>query len=422
MNRVFPFEYDLHDYPNGLRLITVPTGLPHIVSLQIVVHAGSRNEVEEGRSGFAHFFEHMMFRGTPAYPPERYEAVLQNAGAASNAYTDDDRTVYHTTLTKADFPAVLAMEADRFRNLEYPEEDFRTEALAVYGEYNKDSAEPMNKLMEVLRDTAFDRHTYKHTTMGFLRDIVRMPGMYDYSRLFFDRFYRPEYTTIVVAGDVQPAEVRELVHEHWGGWRRGGYLCEIPAEPAQTGPREALIPWTTPTLPYWAAAFRSPAYQDDSLAWASLDLLCFLCFSEVSPLFQELVLERQWCDALIASNSDHVDPYLFTVIARIKEPARLADVRQRILHTLAEAAAQPFAPERLDAARGRLRYGYAMSLDSSEAVAESLAHYVSLKRTPETIDRLFATYAAVTPADLMAAAARYFDAARRTTVTLRNEA
>lgn len=422
MSRAFPFEYDQQDFPNGLRLITVPTGLPHIVSLQIVVHAGSRNEVEEGRSGFAHFFEHMMFRGTPAFPPERYEAVLQNAGASSNAYTDDDRTVYHSTLTRPDFEPLLAMEADRFQNLRYPEDDFRTEALAVYGEYNKDSAEPVNKLMEVLRDTAFDRHTYKHTTMGFLRDIVRMPEMYDYSLQFFDRFYRPEYTTLVVAGDVKPREVSEMVERYWGSWRRGNYVATPPAEPEQQGPREAVIPWSTPTLPYWVAAFRSPAYDDSSREWAALDLLSFLCFSEISPLYRELVLEEQLCDALIASNADHVDPYLFQVIARIKDPSQVARVQARVIETLEGAASTPFATELLDAARSRLHYGYAMSLDSSDSIGASLAHYVSLKRTPATINRLHESYAAVTVADLQAAAAKIFHPSRRSIVTLRNEA
>lgn len=419
--KIFAFDYDQYDLPNGLRLITVPTPFPHIVSLQIVVHAGSRNEVEEGRSGFAHFFEHMMFRGTPEFPPERYEAVLQTAGAASNAYTDDDRTVYHTTMTKADFPAILAMEADRFQNLRYPEDDFRTEALAVHGEYNKDSAEPMNKLHEVLRETAFDVHPYKHTTMGFLRDIERMPEMYDYSLQFFDRFYRPEYTTLVVAGDVEPDAVRQLVDKDWGAWRRGRHLLQAPAEPPQQGPRTVHIPWPAPTLPYLQIAFKAPAYDDSSLVWAALDLISFIGFSEVSPLFEKHVIEEQTCDTLYAGNSDHVDPYLFTVLARLKEPARLEEVKSDILGVLAGFADAPVSEEKLEAARSRLRYGFAMSLDSSEAIASTLAHYVSLARTPETINRLYSTYGRVSPEDMQAAARGVLRETARTIATLSHD-
>src|SRR4051812_1675539 len=84
--KIFPLAYDQYDLPNGLRVVTVPTDFPDIVALYIVVSVGSRNEVEPGKTGFAHFFEHMMFRGTPSFPPEKYEAMLKKAGAASNAY------------------------------------------------------------------------------------------------------------------------------------------------------------------------------------------------------------------------------------------------------------------------------------------------------------------------------------------------
>jgi zinc protease len=189
-SKTFPFPYTQEDLANGLRLVTIPTDSPNLVSVYIVVQTGSRNEVEAGKTGFAHLFEHMMFRGTDKYPPEKYEEILKRAGAASNADTSNDRTTFHTTFSKEDLPAILAMEADRFENLKYPLEAFKTETGAVLGEYNKNSANPGQKLEEVLVDTAFDRHTYKHTTMGFLKDVQDMPSQYDYSIKFFDRYYR----------------------------------------------------------------------------------------------------------------------------------------------------------------------------------------------------------------------------------------
>src|SRR6478752_3166873 len=88
--KVFPFPYTQEDLPNGLRLITIPTDFPNIVSVYIVVQTGSRNEIEPGKTGFAHLFEHMMFRGTEKYPPEKYNQVLSRTGASSNAFTSDD--------------------------------------------------------------------------------------------------------------------------------------------------------------------------------------------------------------------------------------------------------------------------------------------------------------------------------------------
>src|SRR5579862_1383484 len=92
VGKIFPYTYVQEDLPNGLRLVTIPTDYPNIVSLYIVVGTGSRNEVEPGKTGFAHLFEHLMFRGTKEFPPARYQTELQNAGAASNAYTSDDLT------------------------------------------------------------------------------------------------------------------------------------------------------------------------------------------------------------------------------------------------------------------------------------------------------------------------------------------
>src|SRR5205085_5960494 len=94
---LMPFHATEKTLANGLKVIVVPTGFPNIVSLQIPVQTGSRNEIEPGKSGFAHFFEHMMSRGTPNYPPEKYNAVVTKAGARENANTSDDRTVYHIT-------------------------------------------------------------------------------------------------------------------------------------------------------------------------------------------------------------------------------------------------------------------------------------------------------------------------------------
>jgi len=115
--KVFPYEYSQEDLPNGLRLITVPTDYANIVAVYIVVQTGSHNEVEPGHTGFAHLFEHLMFRGTPLYSPEKYNQTLNRIGASSNASTSDDLTVYHTTFSKEDLDTVLAMEADRFQHL-----------------------------------------------------------------------------------------------------------------------------------------------------------------------------------------------------------------------------------------------------------------------------------------------------------------
>ncbi|HSQ20058.1 MAG TPA: insulinase family protein, partial [Blastocatellia bacterium] len=153
-NKIFPYKYFTDDLPNGLRVITVPTDYPNIVALYIAVNTGSRNEVEAGKSGFAHLFEHLMFRGTEKVSAETYNQALKNAGADSNAYTSDDRTVYHTVFSKEDLDQIMMLEADRFQNLKVPLDLFKTETRAVLGEYNKNASSPVRKIYEALRETA----------------------------------------------------------------------------------------------------------------------------------------------------------------------------------------------------------------------------------------------------------------------------
>jgi len=417
--KIFPYAYDQYDLQNGLRLITVPTDYPNVVALYIVVQTGSRNEVEPGKSGFAHLFEHMMFRGTKLFPPEKYEDVMKGAGAASNAYTSDDHTAYHATFSKEDLETILRMEADRFQNLDYSRDVLRTESLAVLGEYNKNSASPSEKLYEVLRDTAFDKHPYKHTTMGFLKDIEDMPNQFDYSRLFFDRYYRPEYTTVIVAGDVNQLRVRALVDKYWGGWKRGSYHAEIPAEAAPGGPRTSEVKWPTPTLPWVAVSFRGPAYSDTEEDQAVLDIIAFLAFSPASELYQKLYIQEQKVDDLGADNPDRVDPNLFTVMARVKKESDVDPVQQQILATCERFKEKPVEADRLEAVKKHLRYGFALQMNNSEAIASTLARYVALRRTPETLNRLYELYAKVTPADIQRIAGKYFVEKGRTIVTLK---
>ena len=417
-NKIFPYKYSTDDLPNGLRVITIPTDYPNIVALYIVVSTGSRNEVEPGKSGFAHLFEHLMFRGTEKVSAEKYNEALKAAGADTNAYTSADRTVYHTVFSKEDLDQIMMLEADRFQNLKVPEDLFKTETRAVLGEYNKNSANPATKLFEVMRETAFKKHTYQHTTMGYLRDVQNMPNMYDYSLEFFRRYYRPEYTTIVVSGDVKRDNVLALVKKYWGDWKRGNYVPDIPAEPEQTEERAAAVDWPSPTLPWVAVGYKAPAYSDEQKDKPALDLIGSLGFSATSDLYQRLVIKEQKVDTLFVDFDDHPDPYLFTVGARVKDPKDVDYVRNEIIKTFDSFKAAPVAKDRLDAVKSNLKYSFALSLDNSEAIAANIAPYIALRRTPETLNKLYDVYNSVTPEDIHQMAKKYFVEKHRTIVTL----
>jgi zinc protease len=419
---ILPFKATERTLPNGLRVIIVPTGFPNIVSLQIPVQTGSRNEFEPGKSGFAHFFEHIMSRGTKNKTQEQMNEIITKAGARENAYTTDDYTNYYITFAKEDLEPMLALEADRFQNLDYSEAAFKTEARAILGEYNKNSADPTSKLYEAMRDSAFSTHTYKHTTMGFIKDIEDMPNQYQYSKEFFKRWYHPEYATVIIAGDVTPETVMPLVQKYFGGWQRGSYKVAIPQEPAPKGPKYAHVDWSGPTLPYIAVAFHNPAFSETSKDNAALDFVSTLWFGPTSDIYKKLVQREQKVDGLNASNSSNADPELFTVFARVKKPEDVVYVRDEILKTIAQAKSSVVSQSQLSEAKSNARYSFTRSLDNTDRIASTLARFVRYSRSYNTINRAYALYDALTPADLKNAAQKYFTDAGMIVATVSNGA
>ena len=404
---ILPFNATEKTLANGLKVIVIPTGFPNIVSLQIPVQTGSRNEVEPGKSGFAHFFEHMMFRGTKAYSPEVYNAIITKAGARQNAYTSDDLTNYHITFAKEDLPKILEIEADRFRNLSYGEDVFKTEARAVLGEYNKNSANPISKLIEAQHDAAYTTHTYKHTTMGFIKDIEDMPNQYEYSKTFFSRWYRPEKTTLIVAGDVKAEEVLPLVEKYFGEWKRGTFSVDIPQEPEHKGPVYAHVPWNAQTPPWVTVAFHGPSV----FQWeenAAMDVMLDLAFGQTSDLYKRLVEDEQKIDRIFAWGGPNYDPTLFTVLARIKDIKDSVYVRDEIMKTFASLRDRQLDAKRVADAKSNSRYGFLRTLDNTDAIASAVAAFAHFERSYDTINKYYRALASVTPASIEKAAEKYF--------------
>lgn len=402
---------------NGMKVIVVPTDTKDVVALQIVMAVGSRNEVEEGKTGFAHFFEHLMFRGTKRYPSAAADAMLKEAGVSSNAWTWDDQTVFHKVFLKEDLATILDYEADRFQNLDYAEPEFKTEALAVLGEYNKNSANPTEKMFEVLQDTAFDTHTYKHTTMGFLKDIEAFPQGYAYSRDFFNRFYRPEYATLLLVGDVNPEQAFGLVEKYFGSWQRGSYVAKLPVEPEQKEPRQAHIDWDSPTLPWIMVGYKAPAFADLNDT-AALQLWESLAFSKTGELYQDLVLHQQVVDEFQPFFWLKKDPFLVGIAVRVTDETKVKEVEKRLLEAFESDTRKPVSIEQLQNVKSRMRYSFLQSLDSPNSIAAHLARMLSLKPDLQVIDEYYGALDKVSAAELTEVAEKVFRPEGRTVVTL----
>ncbi|EMR04731.1 M16 family metallopeptidase [Cesiribacter andamanensis] len=414
---VFPYKINQTQLPNGLNVVTVPYNSPGLAAFYIVVRVGSREEVEAGKSGFAHFFEHMMFRGTDQYSKEAYSNALKGIGASANANTWWDRTVYHMTGNAGMLDKMFELEADRFMNLKYSQADFKVEAGAVKGEYTKNYASPAMQLYEKTYDTAFENHTYKHTTIGFWDDVVDMPNQYEYSLEFYKRFYRPEYSTIIVVGDVTPERVNALAKQYFGQWERGDYQPQIPAEPEQTQTRYAHVqnPNFPPSL---SLNFKGPAFSIDQKDKAALDLFAAIAFSQKSPIYKKLVVEEQKVRNIGAYGLDTRDPGLFSISTSLLKAEDMDYVKGEIERVIEQYKNQPADAKLLQEAKSRMRYSFAMDLDSPDNIANALSQVTWLTGNPADINRLFQLYEQVGPQDIQNAVRKYLVSQKLTIGTI----
>ena len=416
---VFPYQFQVHRLDNGLSVILIPMPSEGLVAYYSVVRTGSRDEVEPGHSGFAHFFEHMMFRGTKKVPGDVYDKLMTGMGANANAYTTDDYTCFHLSIAASDLPRVIELEADRFQNLDYPLADFQTESGAVYGEYRKGRTSPFSVLDEALRDRAFDVHTYKHTVIGFEKDVAAMPTMYDYSKSFFTRFYRPENVVIVVAGDFDPARALSLITQAYGGWKPGYVAPKVEPEPKHDGERRLDVKYDGRTLPIVAVAWPGARFDAKGKDAAAGTLLANLAFGETSETYRQLVLEQHTVQRLLAGFEFNRDPGLWAVWAMVSEEKDIPSVQVAIDQAVARLQCAPPDAKQLDDLKHRERYDFLMDMDTPDHVAGGLAPFVAMTGGIGAVEEYFATMAALSPADIQDAARRLLTPQVRTVAVLK---
>lgn len=416
---IFPYKYTVEVLPNGLKLVLIPMESPGLVSYYSVVRTGSRDEVEPGKTGFAHFFEHMMFRGTKKYPGPVRDSIVTSIGASGNAYTSDDITAYYYNFAAEDLERVIELESDRFQNLHYEEGVFQTEAGAVYGEYRKNITSPFAVLNEKMKELAYDVHTYKHTTMGFEADIKAMPQQFEYSKSFFSRFYRPENIVLVVAGDIDVRKTLDMIKKYYGGWQKGYVAPKVTPEPAQQGERTAEVSYPGRTLPILVIGYKGEAFDAKNKDLAAAMLLGELAFGENSDLNKKLFLKEQKVQFLSPSFSMNRDQGLYQIYSMVKKVEDVPYVRDEVYRTIEEFKTRPVDAQKLADLKRRNKYNFLMGLDTPSRVTGVLARVVAITGGVEAIDELYATFDAVTPQDIQNAAKRYLTPERRSVIVLK---
>src|SRR6186713_1507729 len=243
-------QYQMMTLGNGLRVILSEDHSTPIVHVSVTYHVGSKNE-RPGRTGFAHFFEHMMFKGSKNVEPESHTSIIAGVGGRSNAYTTEDETVFWQTFPQQYLPLVLWMEADRMATLRVDDVAFRREREVVKEERRmRVENQPYGRLNEIVYDHAFTVHPYKHPTIGSMADLES--ASIEDVREFHSTFYVPENATIAIVGDFDLQNTRDLVTQYFGRIPKAAKPVprDIPAEPPQTKEKRVVVeePWPLPAV------------------------------------------------------------------------------------------------------------------------------------------------------------------------------
>ena len=257
--------------------------------------------------------------------------------------------------------------------------------------------------------------------MGFEEDIIAMPGMYDYSKSFFNRYYRPENCVLLLVGDFETAKAKEMIKEFYGGWTPGYVPPQIAPEPFQTGERRISVDYPGRTLPLVWIGYKGDAFDPSEKMVTAAFLLADLAFGENSEIYKKLVIREQKVQWVQGDFGFNRDPKIYDVYARVKDPAEIDYVIDEIDKTAALFKTDLVSDKELENLKKRTRYGFLMGLDTPGRTAGEIARTIALTGGLESIDALYTTLASITPEDIRAAANRYLQDERRTVLVLKGE-
>src|SRR5580765_2192807 len=315
-------QYDLSTLPNGLTVAFEEDHSTPIVHLQLWYHVGSKNE-KPGRTGFAHLFEHLMFKGSRNVEPEGHTSRISSVGGQANAYTEDDVTVFWETVPAQYLPLALWLEADRMASLRINDETFKNERDVVKEERRmRVDNQPYGRLNEIIYDQAFTTHPYKHPTIGSMQDLEA--ASVDDVRDFYNTYYVPENATLAIVGDFDTAQAVQLVTQYLGRVPKAARPVprDIPKEPPTTREKRVTLqePWPLPAV---VVAYHI-TYDGHPDSYPLHIASKVLSDGQSSRIYQKLVYERQLAVSAFGGANLIEDPNLFYAGA-IVQPGHTPD-------------------------------------------------------------------------------------------------
>jgi zinc protease len=396
---------------NGLRVLVQEDPRNPIVAVQVFYRVGSRNE-RPGATGLAHFLEHMMFKGTPTRGRGEISRLIEQNGGRDNAFTTKDMTGYYVNIAADRLDLVLAIEADRMRNLLLDPAEIDSERKVVMEERRmRTDDDPDGLVDEEMNSMAYKAHPYRWPVIGWMADIARINQKE--LRAFYDTYYVPNNAILVIAGNVKAADALALVRRHFGPIPRGATPPPVTAaEPPQIDERRLVIRKDGAKLPLVNIAWHVPNHA--SADAPALELLSMvLSEGRASRLYRRLVYEKRM---VLGAGGEYsyssLDPALFWLYGTPLPGQTPEAVEQALLAEVERLKQEPVPAEELERARNQMEAAFVWQQDSVFSRASVLGRY-ELLGSWRLLDDFLPKLRAVTPADLQRVARQYFPVDRK---------
>jgi zinc protease len=409
-------QYELTALPNGLTLALSEDHSTPIVHLNLTYHVGSKNE-KPGRTGFAHLFEHLMFKGSKNVQPEAHTSMISSIGGQSNAYTTDDETVFWETVPAQYLPMVLWLEADRMATLRIDKDTFSNERDVVKEERRmRVDNQPFGRLNEIIYDQAFTVHPYKHATIGSMEDLEA--ASVDDVRDFYRTYYVPGNATLTLVGDFDSTQAVQLVHQYLGRVPKAEHDVprDIPKEPAQTKEKRVTLeqPWPLPA----AVVAYHITYDGNPDSYPLHIAAKVLSDGQSSRIYKKLVYETQIAVAAFGNANLIEDPNLFYAVAIVQPGHTTAEAVNTLIAEIERLKTEPITDRELQRTKNQFARDYILQRESNQNKASVLSHAIVIHRDVRTADGEFEIFQGITTADVQRVARTYFRPENRLVLTI----
>lgn len=413
---VAPLEYTVRELPNGLRVYAMPDANTANVSVQVWYAVGSKDD-PLGRSGFAHLFEHIMFKSTANMPAEFFDRLTEDVGGFNNASTYDDFTNYYEVVPANHLERILWAEAERMGSLVVDEATFDSERDVVKEELRQRVlAQPYGRLFYLyLPQANYTVHPYGRPGIGSIEDLDA--ATVEDVRAFHAAYYRPDNAVLVVAGNFDPADLNRWVDQYFGPIARPDRpIPRVTAqEPARVAPRDLTVYEPNTPLPAVMITYPGPdARHPDLPALIVLDAI--LSKGESSRLYQSLVYEQQIAAQAFTFFEPTQDPSAYAIAAILSEGQGAAEGVAALSAEIARLRDGEVAAAELDEAKNEIVTETIEGRETAFGRATELANAVIRFGDPAYADRLLADIQAVTAADVQRVARAWFNDSRRVVI------